>query len=74
MSARSWEGLTVEEIPMVGQIVRYVCAFCNLATDEDPLYVYLGLHWPYSGESQGLGAHLTCLRAAVHPSIPLAVE
>ena len=65
---------TVEEVQMVGEFVRYACAFCNQATDEDPQYAHLTLDWPYSGESQALGAHAACLRAAVHKASPLAVN
>jgi hypothetical protein len=64
----------VEEVPMAGEFVRYICAFCNQPTDDDPRYVHLALDWPHSGESQALGAHAACLRAAVHQSIPLANE
>jgi hypothetical protein len=64
----------VDGIPTVGEFVRYVCAFCNQATDDDPRYAHLQVDWPYSGESQALGAHAACLRAAAHPSIPIAVE
>jgi len=56
------------------QPVRYVCAFCSQPTDDDPRYAQLDLWWPLSGESQSLGAHAACLRAAVQRSIPLAVE
>lgn len=59
---------------MVGEFVRYVCAFCGQPTADDPQYVHMSLDWPHSGESQGLGAHAACLRAAVHKSIPLAAE
>jgi hypothetical protein len=59
---------------MAGEFVRYVCAFCSEATDDDPQYAHLALDWPCSGESQALGAHAACLRMAIHPSIPLAVE
>lgn len=64
----------MEDVPRVGESVRYICAFCNKGTDEDPQYAHLTLDWPYSGESQALGAHTACLRAAVHQSIELAVE
>jgi hypothetical protein len=64
----------VDDIPTAGEFVRYLCAFCNQATDDDPRYAHVTLDWPYSGESQALGAHAACLRAAVHRSIPLAVE
>ena len=64
----------VQEVPMVGEFVRYTCAFCNRATDDDPRYAHLKVDWPYSGESQALGAHARCLRAAIHESIPLAAE
>jgi hypothetical protein len=53
---------------------RYVCAFCNQKTDDDPRYAEVDLRWPHLGESQGLGAHAACLRAVVHESIPLALE
>ncbi len=59
---------------MVGDFVRYICAFCNQPTNDDPCYVHIGLDWPHSGESQSLGAHAACLRAAVHQAIPLAVD
>ncbi len=59
---------------MVGEFVRFVCGFCAQATDEDPNYVHMSLDWPYSGETQALGAHAACLRAAIHESIPLAGE
>lgn len=59
---------------MAGEFVRYICAFCNQSTHDDPRYVHLSLDWPHSGESQSLGAHTACLRAAVHESIPLANE
>jgi len=64
----------MEEVPTIGAFVRYLCAFCSQPTDDDPLYVHVSLDWPYSGESQALGAHTSCLRAAVHESIPLAAE
>ena len=53
---------------------RYICAFCNQPTDDDPRYVQVDVTWPDSIESQSLGAHTACLRAAIHDSIPLAVE
>lgn len=53
---------------------RYICALCNRPTDDDRLYVLVALTWPYTGESQSLGAHTACLRQAVHASIPLAQE
>lgn len=59
---------------MVGGFVRYACAFCNQPTDGTPQYAHLTLDWPYSGESQALGAHAACLRTAVHMAIPLAVN
>jgi len=64
----------VDEIQRAGEFVRYICAFCNQATDDDPRYAHLQIDWPYSGESQALGAHAACLRAAVDASIPIAVE
>jgi len=54
--------------------VRYICAFCNQTTNDDPRYAQVDVWWPDSIESQTLGAHTACLRAAVHSSIPLAVE
>jgi hypothetical protein len=66
--------MLVEEFQRVGEFVRYICAFCNQGTDDDPRYAHLTVDWPYSGESQALGAHAACLRAAVDQSIPLAVE
>lgn len=68
------EGRPVEEVPMAGEFVQYVCAFCNQTTDDDPQYVHMSLDWPYSGESQSLGAHAACLRTVVHASIPLVNE
>lgn len=56
---------------MAGQWVRYACAFCGQPTDEDPQYVHISVDWAYSGESQALGAHGACLRAALPPSTPL---
>jgi hypothetical protein len=44
--------------------VCYSCAFCNKATDDDPRYAHLTLDWPYSGESQALGAHAACPTSA----------
>jgi hypothetical protein len=64
----------VEEVPMAGEFASYICAFCNQPTDDDPLYVHIGLDSPHSADSQALGAHAACLRGAVHDSIPLAVE
>lgn len=64
----------MQEVPKVGEFVRYVCAFCSEGTDDDPQYAHLTLDWPYSGESQALGVHAVCLRAAVHESIPLVVD
>ena len=64
----------VNEVPEVGEFVMYICAFCNRSTDDDPRYVHITLDWPFSGESQSLGAHAACVRAAIHRSIPLADE
>lgn len=69
-----WEGHNVEEIRRVGDFERLVCAFCGQDTADDPRYAHLTVDWPYSDESQYLGAHAACLRAAVLRSIPLAVE
>jgi hypothetical protein len=69
-----WESHNVEESPRVGDFDRFTCAFCGQDTADDPRYAHLTVDWPYSGESQYLGAHAACLRAAVRRSIPLAVE
>jgi hypothetical protein len=63
-----------DDVPMVGEFVRFVCAFCGCGTEDDPRYAHLNVNGPYSGESQSLGAHAACLRAVVRPSIPLPVE
>ncbi len=59
---------------MAGEFVRFLCAFCNQPTDDDPGYLHITLDWPYSGETQALGAHAACLRTAIHEGIPLANE
>ena len=64
----------MQETPMVGEFVRYVCAFCGQDTADDSQYVHLTVDWPHSGESQWLGAHAACLRSAIHETIDLAVE
>lgn len=64
----------MEEVERVGEFVRYVCAFCNKPTDDDPRYAHIAVDWPHSDESQFLGAHTACLREAVDRSIPLASE
>jgi hypothetical protein len=64
----------MDEVATVDGLVRYVCAFCNNPTDDEPRYALLTVKWAFSEASQGLGAHTSCLRAAVHPSIPLAIE
>jgi len=69
---RVWKGRPREDVPKVGGFVRYVCAFRNEATDDDLRYAHLTLDWPSSGESQALGAHAACLRAAAHGWISLA--
>jgi hypothetical protein len=76
MSGWPWCGklLAMDQVDVVGELVRYVCAFYKEAITHDHDYVHITLDWPLSGESQGLGAHGRCLRSAVHPSIPLAEE
>lgn len=64
----------MSEVPKVDGLVRFVCAFCNKSTDDDPRYAQLNVAWAFSEATQGLGAHVACLRAAVHDSIPLAIE
>lgn len=64
----------MDEAKSVNGFVQYICAFCNEKTDDDPRYVHLSIDWPLTGESQVLGAHAACLRAAVHASMPLAQE
>ena len=56
---------------MAGDWVRFVCAFCDQPTNEDPQYVHITVDWAYTGESQTMGAHGACLRAGVSPSTPL---
>ena len=51
---------------------RFVCSFCGGDTDDDPRYVCIDLSWPYSVAKQRLGAHHTCLEAALRPGFPLA--
>jgi hypothetical protein len=48
-----------------------VCAFCNKATDSDAPDEVLELHGYVADLSRvlGLGAHLACLKAAVHPRV-----
>jgi hypothetical protein len=60
----------VDQTPAAGEFVRYICAFCNQVTDDDPRYAHLQVDWPYSGESQAMGAP----PRVVHPSIPIAIE
>ncbi|GII98954.1 hypothetical protein CLV28_2738 [Sediminihabitans luteus] len=53
---------------------QYICAFCSKPTDDDPRYIHLDLSWLHSGASQAIGAHHSCLVAALQPGFPLAVE
>lgn len=62
------------EEPSGADFPHYVCSICGRPTEDDPRYVLIRLDWPYSGESQGLGAHTACLRAVVSDGIPLANE
>jgi len=64
----------MDEVPTVDGLVRYICAFCSTSTEDEPRYALLDARWAYSEASQALGAHTMCLRAAVHASIPLAIE
>lgn len=55
---------------MGGNFVRFICAFCGEGIEDDPRYAHLRVDWPYSGESQAMGAHGAYLRggrAAVNP-------
>lgn len=64
----------MDEVATVDGMVIYICAFCNRSTDDEPRYALLTVQWSFSVASQSLGAHTACLRSAVHPSIPLAIE
>ena len=64
----------MDEVPTVDGLVRFVCAFCNGGTEDDPQYALIDVRWAFSGAAQSLGAHAACLRSSVHKSIPLAVD
>ncbi len=50
---------------------KYVCCFCGGSIPSSaPTLVVLSLEVP-GGGTQGLYAHQKCLRASVHPSVPL---
>lgn len=50
-----------------------LCCFCNGSIERkqaDPVLLELPLD---DGGTQALYAHLACLRAALHPSVPIAI-
>jgi hypothetical protein len=54
---------------------RVACAFCTQTVTpvgDDPLEVFV--RGALTDGEQGLYAHAECLRAAVHPSVPLLTE
>jgi hypothetical protein len=60
-----------DDEPFSGDLPRYMCCFCNLPTDDQAAHEVAYLHAFVTDRSQviSLGAHLECLRRAVHPKI-----